>query len=382
MLAYSERLRRSLLENTPLKIQPVLEWSPDWSSWYPLEVISGGHTQDRTSTVRWAVNASISKTVSVGYDGIHPYGCRLRLRLAVSYLGASPEYIPAGLYTVTSVTENRTNISLTGASFEQDVIDSTFPLARNLPDTRSMTYRRQAEKLITEAVPDARFYWDNGLAQNAAMPTLTVDSDRWSVVHGQANDSSIATALAADALCDASGAFSFIRRPSLKNAPVWAITEDANTKIDSAAVLDRQGVNNLVIVTGTPSDGSGTIGPIFVWDDDPNSPTYAGPDPINYPELAGQFGVKPYRYDSPLITTNRQGYQVGASILADLMGESKTVSFTGRFHPAQEAGDVVTVTRNNGRLETHLVDSIGYTWASGSATYTTRSTKQEVTVSV
>jgi hypothetical protein len=384
MLPHSVRLSRALTDGTPLKITPVLEWSPDWRNWYPLTVLSGSHTQDRTSTVRWTMSATVEKTVKVGFDGIHAQGPRLRLRMAISFLGSSPEYLPAGLYSITSAVENRNNITLAGSSFEQDVIDSTFPVARNFPDTRWMTYRRQAEKLITEAVPDARYVWDDRLARLSAqpMPALAVDSDRWSVIHGQANDSSIATALAADALCDASGAFSFIPRPSLLDAPVWEISEDTHTKITSTRELNRTGVFNLINVTGTPADGGATIGPVFVWDDDPHSPTYAGPDPVNHPEKAGLFGVKPYRYDSPLLTTARQGWQVGRAILADVMGESRTVSFTGRFHPAQEAGDVVLSTRDDNTMENHLVDSINYSWASGAASYTTRSTKQEITVSV
>jgi hypothetical protein len=328
------------------------------------------------------MSCTVAKNIPVGFDGIHPYGCRLRLQLAVSFLGSSPEYIPAGLYSVTSVTENFNNLGIAGSSFEQDVIDSTFPVVRNLPDNRSMTYRRQAEKLISEAVPDARYLWDPRLSANAAMTSMAVDSDRWSVIHGTANDASVATALGADALCDASGAFSFVRRPSLADDPVWAVSEDTQTKISSTFAYDRQNVFNLVVVTGTPADGGSPVGPVFVWDDDPYSPTYAGPDPVNHPELAGHFGVKPYRYDSPLITSDRQAWQVGHAILADLVGESKTVSFSGRYNPCQEAGDVVLITRADGQPEGHLVDSLSYTWASGAASYTTRSTKQEVTVHV
>lgn len=382
MLTHSERLGRMLADGTPLKIEPVLEWSPDWANWYPLDILGGSHTQDRTSTVRWTMSCTVAKNIPVGFDGIHPYGCRLRLQLAVSFLGSSPEYIPAGLYSVTSVTENFNNLGIAGSSFEQDVIDSTFPVVRNLPDNRSMTYRRQAEKLISEAVPDARYLWDPRLSANAAMTSMAVDSDRWSVIHGTANDASVATALGADALCDASGAFSFVRRPSLADDPVWAVSEDTQTKISSTFAYDRQNVFNLVVVTGTPADGGSPVGPVFVWDDDPYSPTYAGPDPVNHPELAGHFGVKPYRYDSPLITSDRQAWQVGHAILADLVGESKTVSFSGRYNPCQEAGDVVLITRADGQPEGHLVDSLSYTWASGAASYTTRSTKQEVTVHV
>jgi hypothetical protein len=382
MLPHSARLARMLSDGTPLQIQPVLDWSPDWATWYPLDVLSGSHTQDRTSTVRWTLSGTVAKTVPPGFDGIHPYGCRLRLQLAVSYLGSSPEYIPAGMYSVTGVTSNFNNLSITGSSFEQDVIDATFPVPRNLPDNRTMTYRRQAEKLITEAVPDARFVWDPRLSVYAPMIAMAVDSDRWSVIHGQANDASVATALGADALCDASGAFSFVRRPSLADAPVWTVSEGTQTKIASATAYDRQNVFNLVVVTGTPADGSNPIGPVFVWDDDPASPTYAGPDPVKHPELAGHFGVKSYRYDSPLLTSERQAWQVGKAILADLVGESKTVSFSGRYNPCQEAGDVVLITRDDGQLENHLVDSLSYTWGTGIAAYTTRSTKQEVTVSV
>lgn len=382
MLAHSERLSRMLADNTPLKINPVLEWSPDWKNWYPLKVSGGTHTQDRTSTTRWTMNATIGEKVPVGFDGIHPYGCRMRLQMAVSFLGSSPEYIPAGMYSVTAVTENFNTLSVEGISFEQDVIDSQFPVARNLPDNRSMTYRRQAEKLITEAVPDARYRWDNRLAYRAAMVPMAVDADRWSVIHGQANDASLATALAADAFCDASGAFTFTPRPSLANDPVWTVSEDSQTKVSSSFAYDRQNVFNLVSVTGSPADGTNPIGPIFAWDDDIYSKTYAGPDPLKHPEKAGHFGVKPYRYDSPLIISDQQAWRVGRAILADLIGESKTLSLTGRYHPCQEAGDVIIVSRLDGRQERHLVDAIGYSWGSGAASYTTRSTKQELTVRV
>lgn len=382
MIPHSAQLDQALLSGTPLRITPLLDWSPDWSTWYPLEVISGSHTQDRTSQVRWTCNATVAKTATVGYEGIHPYGCRLRLRLAVSALRSSPEIIPAGLYSVTDVTENFDNLTLQGASFEQDVMDSTFPVARNLPDNRTMTFRRQAEALVTEAVPDARFYWDEALPYAAGMPAVSVDSDRWSVVQGQTGAASIATALGADIFCDASGAFTAVHRPSLSSPPVWEISENAQTKISNTFEYNRQNVNNLIVVTGTPADGSAPIGPIFVWDDDPLSVTYAGSDPVNSPQLAGHFGVKPYRYDSSLITTDRQGWTVGKAILADLIGESKTVSFTARFHPCQEAGDVVTVRRSASLTERHLVDSVSYTWASGAASYATRSTKEDVTISV
>jgi hypothetical protein len=168
----------------------------------------------------------------------------------------------------------------------------------------------------------------------------------------------------------------------LSDEPVWTVSEDALTKISASFAYDRQNVFNLISVSGTPADGSAPVGPIFVWDDDVNSKTYAGPDPIGHPELAGHFGVKPYRYDSPLIVSDRQAWQVGRAILADLVGESKTLSLTGRYHPCQEAGDVIIVSRLDGRQERHVVDSISYTWASGVAAYTTRSTKQELTVHV
>lgn len=382
MLTHSDRLARAMVDGTALQIQPVLEWSPDWKTWYPLTVVSGQHTQDRTSTTRWTLSATVAKTVTVGFEGLHAYGCRLRLRIAVYFLGSSPEYLPAGMYSVTSVVENTNNLVIDGASFEQDVIDSQFPVARNLPDSRSMTYRRQAEKLITEAVPDARFNWDERLDYRTGMVSMAVDSDRWAVIHGTSSDASIATALGADALCDASGAFTFTRRPSLLDDPVWTVSEDNRTKLASAVAYDRGGVYNLVVITGTPADGSNAVGPIFVWDDDPRSKTYAGPNPIKQPELAGHFGVKPYKYDSPLIINDRQAWRVGKAILADAMGESKTLTLTGRYHPAQESGDVIVVSRLDGRYERHIVDAISYSWGTGASSYTTRSTKQEITIHV
>lgn len=378
MLSHSDRLDRAIEDGSPLRISPIVEWSPGRGSpWYPLQPLSGSHTQDRTSQTRWTFTGAFAKTVPVGEGGLHPYGCRARISVSVSLLRSSPEIIPAGQYVITAATETRTSIQLTGASYEQDVIDSILPVPRTLPEGFGYTFRTQAEKLITEAVPDAYFAWDDRLAYDRAMPQLQADSDRWGTISGKQDASSITGALGAEAYCNAFGAFTFAPVPTFTDAPVWQI-RDGQALIEPSAAYDRDNVRNLVVVTGSPGDGSVAVGPAYAWDNEPTSLTYAGPDPLHSPALAGPYGVKPVRYDSPLVTDDYQAYTAAKALLSDYIGLHKTVAFITRYHPCLEAGDVTAVERLDHRMEPHLLDTIAYDWATGKATCAARTTKTEV----
>lgn len=380
MLTIPDRIS-SIMLHDPVRVTARLEWSPDWSTWLPLRIISGTHVQSRTVQTRWTFTAKVAKDypVNAEHGALHSYGPRARLFLGVTTLRTGTYWIPAGVYSITAADESDDNVSidLTGASFETEVIDSQFVQARNVPDHGGWSIRRQAETLITEAVPDAAFVWDPRVDARDLMPKAIVDNGRWDFIDGTDRSASICGAIGADAGCDATGTFVFTPTPTMSGAPTWSVARGGVL----ATVLrgyDRDNVKNLVAASGQAADGT-TAGPVYAWDADQRSITYAGPDPIHrLGQGAARFGVKPVVYTNSLITTAKQAGLAAHAQLAQYIGVHYEVSFTARFNPAAEVGDVIQIESRKGVMERHLLDSISYDWTSMVASCVTRSPKEDI----
>lgn len=368
-----EWLVKSVLSD-PFSMQPRVEWSIDKVTWHPLRVLSGSHSEDATSQTRWTMSGTFARDYPVSELGIHPYGCRLRVWMDIKVLHNSYS-IQFGEYVITKVSETDEQISISGASLEEEIIESEFSKPRRIPDKQYTTFRTQAETLIREAVPDARFVWHDDLkVPNTRIPRAFYDTTRWAVIDGDGTADSIMNALGGVCYCDFSGAFNFAAIPRLDKPPVWTV-KSGDVKISSAADLDREGIKNVLTVAADSYTGDGA-GPAFAWDDDPNSITYAGPDPINNPGVgAGPYGVKAVKYTNSLINSDGMAAQVANSRINDYLGFRKSVSFDAKFHPGLQCGDVVAVENAEGRLEPYMLDSIGYSWGDATVTCQTRSTK-------
>jgi hypothetical protein len=110
-----------------------------------------------------------------------------------------------------------------------------------------------------------------------------------------------------------------------------------------------------------------------VWDDDPNSATYAGPDPVNFPEQAGPFGVVPHFFDTPLPLEDGSARQTAMTILARVAGLASQVSLSSAHNPAIDAAQVIDVLppgwvtvetdgvvsrRSTRTVERHIVETV------------------------
>jgi hypothetical protein len=366
----------------PVQFVPRVEWSPDRQTWYPLRPLSGSHTQDRTSQTRWTFTGSFARDYVVGPESgqIHPYGGRVRIDMGITTYRNSTYWVPAGRYIITQAetADDNISISLTGASYETDVIDSTFAVARNLPDQGYSDIRSQTERLITEAVPDAVYYWDPSLLAASPFPALTLDagSGRWDFIDGDASSESLMGVLGAEASCDAAGYFQFRPIPTLTQTPIASIPY-AGAQISPAMTYDRSNVNNFVSVSGESPDGQTTIGPVYAWDDDPSSATYAGADPVNHPGVGvGPFGLKPVQYSNPMLTTPYQAMLAAPAQLANYLGFGYSITVSTYYSPAWEAGNVILFERAAGYFEPHVLDTIEYDWGTATATITSRTPKE------
>jgi hypothetical protein len=312
----------------------------------------------------------------VGELGIHPYGPRARIRLGIKTIRNPVFWIDQGVYSITAADEDEDSIGIAGNSFETDVQQTDFLKTRRIPDRQYWTYRQQTEQLIREAVPDARFYWDSRLNYTDPIPVGFFTSGRWTLIDGSDTDISVMGALGGEAYCDASGGFHFRPVPTLADNPVWRVAK-GGALVAVGRSFDRDDVFNVVGAMGDAADGKTSVGPVYAWDNEPTSVTYAGPNPVLRPgQGAAKFGVKPFIYTNSLINTNVQAGIAARAQLANKLGLHYGITLTSRFHPGAEAGDVIEVENYEGEVERHLLDGLTYTWGAAEMQCDVRSPKE------
>jgi hypothetical protein len=359
------------------------EWSNDGGvTWTPARFGSGGVTPDRTAEVRYAASVELLDAPR-GRHGINSVATEVRLFQGIKVPRLSAEWIPAGRYTIDRLRRTRLGVSLDLLGREDIVRGAAFPTARTIgPDTAKAC----AEQLLAEALPGSPVAWHGGVKSGTAMPAFVVDEDRWAAVSGGTDSSGtstgIAASLGAEVYCDARGIPTFAPVPSLGDPVVWEIPLNLVTA-EPAEEETSENLKNLWAVTGDSGSGGKVIGPVFRWDDNPDSITYAGPDPVEDPLAPQRLGlpsvrVRTGRYASALITGLDQANDVAAAQLANSLGVQASLSFTSVCNPAIEPGDVVLAEVAPGVWEKHLIDSNPYALGGVSMTCQTRTSTRRL----
>ncbi|MFI8853690.1 phage tail protein [Streptomyces sp. NPDC053499] len=361
------------------------EWSNDGgTSWAPAQVSAGKVTPDRTAECRYTASAELVD-VPIGRTGINTVSTQVRLWQGLAGARMAPEWIPAGRYVVDRVRRTRRGAQCELLGREDAIRSAAFPKARQVgPDTAGAL----VPQLVAEALPGAPVSWQDGVDPGTLVPAFTVDEDRWQALSSGTDNSGTSTGIAAaiggEVYADARGVITMAPVPTLSDPVVWQIPHGLAVVGTPSEEQTAEGLANVWAISGDGGDGSEAVGPVFVWDDDPNSLTYAGPDPIEdplAPQRLGLTGVRLWveRYSSPLITSTAQAYTVGRAKLADSLGVQSSLSFEAVCHPGLEPGDVVEVEIEPGRWERHIIDSCPYDLGAASMTCTTRTTTRRLT---
>lgn len=141
--------------------------------------------------------------------------------------------------------------------------------------------------------------------------------------------------------------------PDPTTDPVVWVYDDGETNPNAVllsagrTMSDDPGYNGIILT----SESNTLTAPIRVelWDDDPDSPTYA----------LGSYGKVPYFLSSALVTDYTGGGNMAASELKKVMGGTEMTEFSCIPNPAHEAGDVVRVVRPLSRTDaTAVIDSM------------------------
>lgn len=361
-----------------IKRPVAADWSNDGGqSWSAMTVSSGTITADRTADVRYAASLVVTGTLYGGRAGINSISTLVRIRQGIQVPRTDVEWIPAGTYTVDTPTRTRTGVSMSLLGLEDVIRGAQFPSPRTVgPDSA----RSVVSTLVGEALPTTPIGWRPGVDPGTSIPAFVVDADRWAALSTGTDSAGattgIAQALAGEIWCDARGVMVVGPVPTLDDPVVWTIPY-GTAVVEASPQQTSDGVYNLWAVTGDSGSGAATIGPAYAWDSDPNSLTYAGPDPVNDPLAPQRLGlpwvrVRTNRVSSALATTQQQADAMAQAGLAGSLGIQASLSFSAVCHPALEPGDVVVVEVEPGLWETHIIDSLSYSLGGASMTCTTR----------
>ncbi|GGX98599.1 phage tail protein [Streptomyces fructofermentans] len=363
------------------------EWSNDGGrTWTPCSLAAGSAriSADRTAETRYSASAILTD-VDDGPSGINPISTNVRLWQGLQLPRSEPVWIAAGRYTVERPERTRTGLSVELNGLEDELRAAALPTARTLGPG---TARFLAEQLVQEALPGVPLAWRAGVNAAQLMPQLLAEDDRWSVLSSGTDSTGVATgiveSLAAEIWADARGIITVGPVPTLDGPVVWRIGRGTSgVLIEPQSSQSSEDLANVWSVLGDSGDGSTPIGPVYAWDDDPGSLTYAGPDPITDPLAPQRLGLWHVRlrvrqHTSAVITTVAQALEVAQAKLADGLGVQYSLALTAICNPALETGDVIEVETAPGVWERHLVDSLSYTLGSTSMQLQTRTTARRL----
>jgi hypothetical protein len=381
MLPISE----AALQALPAARRPTLaEWSNDGgATWTPAQIGSAEVRADRSAECRYTASAELLG-VPRGRTGVNSVATRVRLRQGIAGPRMEPVWIPAGVYVVDDVERTPFGVSTELLGLEDVIREARFPAPRTIgPDTAAAI----VPGLVAEALPGSPVAWRRGVNPGTPVPQIVAEEDRWAALSAGTDSAGtgtgIAAALGAEMYADARGIPTMAPVPTIRDEPVWRI-EHGIALVKPAERESAEGLVNLWVISGDGGDGQPTVGPVYVWDDDPSSLTYAGPDPVGDPLAPQRLGlpgvrVRTQRYTSALITSAAQARTVGEAKLADSLGVQNSLTFSAVCNPALEAGDVVEVEVRPGEWQRHIVDSLSYSLGGVSMNCTTRTSTRRLT---
>lgn len=347
------------------------QWSNDGQTWHPVDLATGCTvTAAATSQTRWTCALNLVG-VSIGAAGVNSYNTQIRLKHGMD----GEPLLPFGVYKVTSVrrsTAGRDFVAITGASFETYLLAARFTGSRTFS---KQSARKLATTLITEVLPSALIAWN---VEDAEIPRIIEPRDRWPLIDGDRDATSVARSLGARIYCTPEGNWVANPVPSLADAPVWtAAAGEGGVLISADEELTDDGVYNIMVVSGeSTSLDYPPFKPGIAQDLDPQSPTYT-----RRPVERGGFGQRPKFYTSQLITSSTKAQKAAQAMLAGYLGARQKVTFAQLHNPALEPGDVGIVSAADGDRRV-ILDAVTYSLDGAPLQAETRTTTSTLAGSV
>jgi hypothetical protein len=302
------------------------------------------------------------------FDLLAPVGTTLQVSAKVTYTGKTGIVLPMGVFDVDaqSLAEGGGKLSLTAPDKWQRVVRAKF--VKPTSSSPGIPVADQIVQLIQGALGTSEEVRVTATS-TALTPALTwTDGDRAKAILDLAEGAGLWV------YPDRDGVFTVADLDTVKSSADWLIdASPSGVLVDLDRQRSRTRTYNVVVVESSAADGA-AFPTQYVWDSDQFSTTYAGPDPIGSPELAGPFGVVVYHFDTPLVMDEFAAKRTGYTILAKVVGLASQVSLTTVPNPAIDAGHAIDVLPPRERydfqrvLERHVVDTVTHSLAVGGAT--------------
>ncbi|WP_407563304.1 DUF5047 domain-containing protein [Streptomyces sp. 184] len=301
--------------------------------------VDRGAAVRRTATVE-VPDVSLLPWTAADYLAIS--GARLRIRRGIVFPGGLLETVPVffGRLDTLAGDPDTGPVTLTASGLEAVIADAKFEAPYS---TRGATAAvTSITALIQDVLPDAVIA---STADNTGLGTRTWDreGDRWAAVQ------EIATAVGAEAYCNADGLFVIAELPDiLATEPAWEVAAGASgVLIEANREFSRDGMYNVVVASGENTEDNAAAVTATAMDDDPTSPTY----------YLGPFGRVPRFYSSPTLTSSGLAQGAANKLLRDSVKPAVTADLTSLPNPCLEPGDVLRAVYGNGRRDLHQVQS-------------------------
>lgn len=343
-----------------------------------LPVLGGFVTDDSSAGVRRTLDLELAPQLGL-WDLLAPIGTEIRPRMVTRYLNGTTESIPLGVFDIDAQSMAYGaggSVKLAGSDKWARIQRARF--LKPQASTRGITISAQIVKLIQGALGAGE------PVNNFATSTATVGSVVWERDRDQTIQD-LAKSIGAYVSFDRDGVAEIRDLPTSSATTVWTVdASETGVLLDAQRDRDRKRTYNVVVVASDKADGEAPFAPQIVWDTDPDSPTYAGFNPLTNPGSAGPFGIVPYFYTSPLLRNAGQALDAGRKILARTTGLASQLGLTAIRNHALDSLDPIGVLLPAERydqeqpFERHIIDRVTHPLLpTGTQTIDTRSTRTD-----
>lgn len=330
-----------------------------------LDVVIEGSVTAENQTVRRSgsiklVDRDGTLTPVSAKDLLAPSGTELRLFKGLYLPGvADPEMVPLGTLRISEpeITQDSSGIIIDVKGYDR---------ARTIQRARfTAPWTITAGTTVSQAISDiiaSRCTYPTNITPTTATTSAAVFealSDPWDAI------TQLADAASYEVFFDLLG--TFIARPTPAyetQTPAWTYEPgELSLLLTNKRTMNDENSYSAVVVTVENPDADPIR--VIVYDTDPNSATYF--DPAK-PALS-KYGLVPYGFASPLITTSAQATLAAQTVLARVSGLLEQVEVSTAGHFGHDVGDVLAVRNPDTRLAgTQIIESITQPLRSGPMT--------------
>jgi len=335
-----------------------------------LQPTGGSITDTTTPGGRRLLNLELAPAPGL-FDLLSPIGTTLTVTAEVRYPSREVVSVPMGVFDIDRETlaEGGGTLSVTAPDKWVRIVRAKFLKPESA--VKGTLVVDEIVRLIRGALGSAE----------PVNVTATSTAKVGAVVYEKDRDQEIikhANGIGAWVFFDRNGVATVADIPTVGGVADWLV-DASETGVLTSLDRERSRTSTCNIVVVTSSAAAGAAFPVqYVWDNDPKSPTYAGPGTgasATPPPAgsAGPFGQVPYFYDTPLPLTVNGARAAGRTVLARTVGLASQVSMGQVPNPALDAFDTLDVMPPRASstaarvIERHVADQVTHPLAVGQA---------------